>query len=459
MADATRYHPDDPDRPVLSELMLDSISDCVFAVDRQRRIIAMNDPALAALGRSREDVLGRPCHEVLRFDICRQACALRSVQDTGRPISNQPVEIVHGDGRRTPTSLSSAVLRDRAGREIGGVETFRDLSAHLRKLYESGRNPMAELLTVDPAMRELLDLVPTIASAESVILLTGATGTGKNLVARAIHALSARCDGPLVTVNCAALPESLLESELFGYRAGAFTGADRDRVGRIAAAEGGTLFLDEIGDIPLAMQVKLLGFLQTKTYEPLGDVVPRKADVRILAATHQDLQELVKAGRFRQDLYYRINVVNLKLPSLGERPRDIPLLAQRFLDHLSGQRGKVVKALSGDALSALAAYPFPGNVRELENVIEHAYVFCIGETLELEHLPARVRDRRVRRSGAVADLVALESRFLVDVLERHGWSRTRTAEALGIHRTTLQRRIRKLGLKLPRKDGRSRPEE
>ena len=340
---------------------------------------------------------------------------------------------------------------------MGGVETFRDLSARtLDDEYDLRRNPMAGLLTVDPAMREMLDLIPTIAPAESAILLTGETGTGKNLIARAIHALSRRAHGPLITVNCAALPESLLESELFGYRAGAFTGADADRRGRIAAAEGGTLFLDEIGDIPLTMQVKLLRFLQSKTYEPLGDVKPRLADVRILAATHQNLQELVDAKAFRQDLYFRINVVNLKLPSLRDRPRDVPLLAQRFLDILSSRRGKPIASLSRDALAALESYPFPGNIRELENVIEHAYVFCSGPTIELDHLPERIRDSRARRGGAAADLVDLERRFLHDVLERHGWNRAATAEALGIHRTTLQRRIRRLGLRLPAVDGRSR---
>jgi len=449
-----RSDPDDV-RAALAERMLESTADCVFAVDERRRITVMNKAALATLGLKNEDVLGHPCHEILRFNICREACALRTARDTGCPVTNLPVEVVHRNGRRTPTTLSSAVLTDAEGRSIGGIETFRDLSARaIEEEFDARRNPMAGLLTVDPAMREMLDLIPTIAPAESAILLTGDTGTGKNLIARAIHALSRRADGPLITVNCAALPESLLESELFGYRAGAFTGADGDRQGRIAAAEGGTLFLDEIGDIPLTMQVKLLRFLQSKTYEPLGDVTPRVADVRILAATHQNLQDLVDAKLFRQDLYFRINVVNLKLPSLCDRPRDIPLLAQRFLDNLSSRRGKHITSLSRDALTALESYPFPGNIRELENVIEHAYVFCSGPAIDLEHLPARIRDSRLQRGGAASDLVDLERRFLLDVLERHRWNRSQTAEALGIHRTTLQRRIRRLGLRLPPVDGR-----
>ncbi|HPF36324.1 MAG TPA: sigma 54-interacting transcriptional regulator [Candidatus Krumholzibacteria bacterium] len=452
-------HADDhrPHLSDLADLMLGSTADGVFAVDEHRRILAMNPAALAAVGRTEAEVLGRPCHEVLRFHICREQCALRAARDAGRPIANLPVEVLHRDGRRTPTILSSAVLRDARGHDIGGVETFRDLEAAVRAdAFDARRNPLGELLAVDPAMRGLVDLLPTIAPTDSAILLTGETGTGKNLVARAIHALSGRGDGPLVTVNCAALPESLLESELFGYRAGAFTGAERDRAGRIAAAEGGTLFLDEIGDIPLPMQVKLLRFLQSKTYEPLGDVTPRRADVRILAATHQDLQELVEQGRFRQDLYYRINVVNLPLPPLRDRPLDIPVLAHRFLELLGSRRGKQVASIAPDALDALVAHGFPGNVRELENVIEHAYVFCDGPVLLRRHLPERVLRGGAAPRDAADDLRRLERRHLEAVLARHDGHRGAAAEDLGIHRTTLLRRMKRLGIRTPERDGRRR---
>jgi len=455
MSDPSERTPGLP--PGLAERMLGSTVDCVFAVDEHRRILAMNPAALAAVGRPADEVIGRPCHEILRFHICREQCALRAARDGGRPITNLPVEVLHRDGRRTPTILSSAVLRDVDGRDIGGVETFRDLEAAVRAdAFDARRNPLGGLLTGDPAMQALVDLLPTITPTESVILLTGETGTGKNLVARAIHALSGRGDGPLVTVNCAALPESLLESELFGYRAGAFTGAERDRIGRIAAAEGGTLFLDEVGDIPPPMQVKLLRFLQSKTYEPLGDVTPRRADVRILAATHQDLQSLVERGEFRQDLYFRINVVNLALPPLRDRPLDIPVLAHRFLELLSSRRGKQVAAISPDALETLTAYGFPGNVRELENVIEHAYVFCDGPAIRREHLPERVLHGRAAPSDPGDDLRRLERRHLEGVLARHDGHRGAAAAALGIHRTTLLRRMKRLGVRRPARDGRHR---
>ena len=453
---AMRQHVD-PSGLELSRWVFKSAADCIYTVDEQRRITAMNPAALKTLGLSLDEVLGRPCHGILQFNICREDCALRAAREADESIINLPAEIMHRDGRRTPTILSSAVLRDDHGCDIGGVETFRDLS-RVRRNVTSGSDglPHGGVLTVDPGMRELLEMVPTLASSESCILLTGETGTGKNLLARLLHDLSRRRQRPFVTVNCAALPESLIESELFGYRAGAFTGASRDRKGRIAAAEGGTLFLDEIGDIPLPMQVKLLRFLQEKTYERLGDVSPRKADVRLVVATHRDLADLVQRGEFRQDLYYRINVINLNIPALRERRGDIPLLVERFLETFSNRRGKQVTGVTQEVLQALHGLEYRGNVRELENIIEHAYVLCPGPTVELAHLPPRILGDSRRESPRPKNLHELEARFLREELARHGWDRTATATALGMHRTTLQRKIRDLKISLPSKDGRSR---
>ncbi|MBD3222150.1 PAS domain-containing protein [bacterium] len=433
-----------------------SAADGVYVVDEQRRILAMNPAALRTLGKRLDEVLGKPCHDVLRLNICREDCALRAARDAGEPIVNRPAEILHRDGRRTQTILSSAVLRDDDGRDVGGVETFRDLSRVRPGLGGRPGDLPTGILTVDPGMRELLELVPTLAASESCILLTGETGTGKSLLARAIHDQSPRSARPFVTVNCAALPESLLESELFGYRAGAFTGASRDRPGRIAAAEGGTMFLDEIGDIPLPIQVKLLRFLQDRSYERLGDDTTRLADVRVLVATHRDLGAMVARGEFRQDLYYRINVINLKLPALRERPADIPLLVERFLESFSNRRGKQVTGVTAEVLDALQGLAYRGNVRELENIIEHAYVLCPGPTVELAHLPPRVRGPAAVASTRPANLRENEAAFLREELARHGWNRTETAAALGMHRTTLQRKIRDLRIDLPATDGRRR---
>jgi transcriptional regulator with PAS, ATPase and Fis domain len=268
--------------------------------------------------------------------------------------------------------------------------------------------------------------------------------------------LSSRAKGPLITVNCAALPETLLESELFGYKAGAFTGAVRDRPGRFAAAEGGTLFLDEVGDIPLDMQVKLLRVLQERVYERLGEQRPIPCNIRFITATHRDLMEMVSEGTFRRDLYYRINVLNVDLPPLRDRKGDIPLLAQRFIEHFSSSRGKQIIGLSSATLELLMAHNYPGNVRELENIIEHAWVMCRGQVLEPKHLPRRLQVKFSSEiSGGKSGLSQVEAAFLTQALERNHWHREKTARELGIHRTTLQRKIKKLGLMPPVRDGRS----
>jgi transcriptional regulator with PAS, ATPase and Fis domain len=288
------------------------------------------------------------------------------------------------------------------------------------------------------------------------VLVYGETGTGKNLIAKAIHNLSPSRKGPYVTVNCGALPETLLESELFGYRAGAFTGAERDRPGRIAAAEGGTLFLDEVGDMPMSAQVKLLRFLQDRVYERLGDVKPIPAKVRVVTATNRNLHQLVEGGVFRRDLYYRINVMSLELPPLRDRKGDIPPLIRRFLERLSLNRRKHVAGVSPEVLRILQAHDYPGNIRELENIVEHAFVLCAGATIEREHLPEHLQAGRGRRPpGAAPSLQDLEAQFILDALERNKWNRQETAREMGIHKTTLLRKVRRLGIRLPKIDGRS----
>jgi transcriptional regulator with PAS, ATPase and Fis domain len=313
-------------------------------------------------------------------------------------------------------------------------------------------------VTQAPGLLHILETVATIARSDSTVLVCGESGTGKGLLAQAIHRHSARRTGPLVTINCGALPEPLLESELFGYKAGAFTGAVKDKPGRVTAAEGGTLFLDEIGDLPPSVQVKLLRLLQERAYEPLGDVRTLTADVRVVAATNRSLLELVASGEFRKDLYYRVNVIRVEMPPLRERIDDVPLLAEAFLRRLSMTRGKVVDGLSRDALRRLMQYGFPGNVRELENILEHAYVLCTGLRIEETDLPdwflARVPDTDVGHRSCLQDL---EAHLLRQALARNGWSRLAAARELGIHKTTLHRRIRRLGIELPAVDGRSSP--
>jgi PAS domain S-box-containing protein len=440
--------------------ILESISDGVFTVDEGWRVTSFNRAAETITGIRRDQAIGRPCCEVFRASLCETDCALRTTFATGKPVVGRPAFIVGADGERLPISVSTALLRDDQGRVVGGAETFRDLSAveELRKEL-SGRFEIGDFVSRSPAMRRVFDILPQVAASDCTVLVQGETGTGKELLARALHHTGPRRRRPFVAVNCGALPETLLESELFGYRAGAFTGAQRDKPGRFALAEGGTLFLDEIGDMSPALQVKLLRVLQDGTYDVVGGTETQRADVRVIAATHRALERLVAEGTFRADLYYRIDVVKIEVPPLRERREDVPLLVDHFVARLNRIQGKAVRGVHPEVLGLLMAYDFPGNVRELENVLEHAFVLCDGERLELRHLPPRfVSGRgRVTCSPAIRDAArAAEAGLIREALERHGGGRLATARALGIHKSTLFRKIRALGLALPERDGRSR---
>jgi PAS domain S-box-containing protein len=439
------------------EAVVHSISDGVFAVDSDWRITCFNRAAERTIGIRRAEAMGRRCSDVFRSNICKDACALRYTMETGNPVVNLPIHVRDAAGTVVPVTVSTALLRDREGRVIGGVETFRDLNLVKRFLSEvEGAHDGPKIITADGRLKKLLEILPTIAQSDSTVLIEGESGTGKGLLARAIHASSSRRDRPMVTLSCGALPETLLESELFGYRRGAFTGADRDRPGRVRAAEGGTLFLDEIGDLPLSVQVKILRLLQDRLYEPLGEVSSQAADVRVVAATNRNLAALVADGRFRQDLFYRVNVIRLEMPPLRERLADVPLLADAFLRRLSMSRGRVVDGLSRAALQRLMGHTYPGNIRELENILEHAYVLCRGPRVEEEDLPEwLLGSRAVTAGGRATSLRGAEAELILEVLARNRWSRTEAARELGIHKTTLHRKIRRLELELPPEDGRT----
>jgi PAS domain S-box-containing protein len=432
-------------------VILDSINDGVFTVDREWKITSFNRAAERITGVKRQEALGRPCCEVFRASICEASCALRETLLTGRPVVNKAIYVLGVKGQRIPISISTAVFKDRRGNVIGGVETFRDLSLveDLRREIEA-KDRFADIVGRSAAMRQVFQLLPLLAESESTVLIEGASGTGKELFARAIHSLSRRKERPLVAVNCGALPDTLLESELFGYKAGAFTDARRDKPGRFALAEGGTIFLDEIGDISPAMQTRLLRVLQERVYEPLGSVRPVATDVRVLAATHQDLVGLVQAGKFREDLFYRIHVVRLDLPRLRERREDVPLLIDHFIAKFNRLQGKDVVAVADDVLARLMEYDFPGNVRELENILEHAFVLCRGALIEPAHFPASLRDEtRNTRTGLPEGLTlaAMEKLLIRDALRRNQGNRTSAARELGIDASTLFRKIKLLGLR------------
>ena len=434
-----------------TEAILDCITDGVFTVDHDWIVTSFNRAAEKITGIDEEEAIGRPCCEVFRANICESDCSLRRTLDTGKSVVNQPVYIMTGKGNRVPISISTGSLKDENRRLLGGVVTFRDLTLveELRKQLRD-QYVFADMLSKNHRMHQIFSILPQIAESESTVLLGGESGTGKELVARAIHSLSRRKDGPFVTVNCGALPDTLLESELFGYVAGAFTDAKKDKPGRFAMAEGGTIFLDEIGDISAALQVRLLRVLQEKEFEPLGSTGSVKANARVITASNRNIEYLVKEGIFRDDLYYRLNVVQIVLPPLRDRKEDVPLLAELFIDRLNHIQGKDVSGISEEALSDLMHHSWPGNVRELQNVIEHAFILCRSGLIHTEHLPGGIAAAGARKKPQAAGTLAeSETRLIEEALARNSYKRLATAQELGIDKTTLWRKIRKLGIKCP----------
>lgn len=445
-----------------TDAILESISDGVFTVDLDWRITSFNRAAEEITGITRKDALGRFCSDVFRSNMCETDCALRKTLKNGKPIIGRSGYIIDEDGGRIPISLSTAVLKDQSGKIVGGAETFRDLSELETLRHElEGRFRVGEIVSRSPLMQRLFEVIPAIAISPSTVLITGETGTGKELMARTIHALSRRNKEPFIALNCGALPDSLLESELFGYKAGAFTGATKDKPGRFALAKGGTLFLDEIGEISQALQVRLLRVLQERCFEPLGGTVSVQTDVRIIVATNRDLSELMKNGTFREDLYYRVNVVRLELPPLRRRKEDIPLLVDQFIAKFNRLHHATVQGISAEALSLLMAHDWPGNVRELENIIERAFVLCPDGTIAIAHLSEEITAHGGHHAAGVSGSLhtvrsQLEAQLITAALEKNAFNRLAAAQELGMHKTTLFRKIKQLGIELPAKDGRSK---
>ncbi len=443
----------------VTEIILESISDGVFTVDHQWRVTSFNGAAEKITGIPREKALGKHCREVFRSNMCETDCALSRTMRLGKAFVDTSTYIVDSKKRRIPVVVCTSLLKDDKGKVLGGVETFRDISQveELRKELE-GRYQIGDIISRSPAMDKIFKILPQVAESESTILIQGETGTGKELLARAIHDLSPRKDKPFVAINCGALPDTLLESELFGYRAGAFTNATKNKPGSFALAEGGTILLDEIGDLSEAFQVRLLRVIQERTYQPLGGIKPVKADVRIIAATNKDLDKLVKSGTFRQDLFYRINVVCLELPPLRNRKEDIPVLADHFIDLFNRLRGKSVKGMSQEALSLLMFHDYPGNIRELENIIERAFVLSQDEQIHARCLPENLGTCAVTPRSTQANIneaiQLTERQVIINALRKNNNNRSAAANELGIHKSTFYRKVKKLEIDLPAADGR-----
>jgi len=439
-----------------AEALLQAMTVGVVAMDRDLNITAINRLAAKIVSLPAEQIIGRPCHEVFKSSLCEADCPVKRALSTGQEQHGLDAVIIRQEGRSVyPVSVSAAPLFDQNGHVIGGVETLQglQLSEVLERTNENTCG-WADFVGASAKIARIFDTLKVAAPSDITILIEGSTGTGKGLLAQIIHQQSPRRKRPFVKVNCAALPENLLESELFGYLRGAFTGAERDKPGRFQLAEGGTIFLDEISEMPLSLQAKLLRVIEDKEFYPLGARNTYKANVRIIAACNRPLDQQVAAGHFREDLFYRLNVIRIHIPPLAERREDIPLLIRRFIQRKNIERGTYICRFSPSALDLLLNYDYPGNVRELENLLEHACLLCQGDIIQEDHLPWSIRDQaaghtRPPEGGEPIDpATAARRQRLMEALIANDFNRTKTAAMLGIDRTTLWRRMKRYGIQV-----------
>jgi PAS domain S-box-containing protein len=425
----------------------------VFTVDNDFRITSFNKKATEITGFNKEKALGRRCYEIFRADTCSNNCPLKRAIENDVEIIKQRVTIISHSNREIPVEVTTSVLRNKHGIVIGGVETLLDDSA--RRTLEKQINKsytFADILGRSKPILELFEVLPAMALSDVTVLIQGETGTGKGLIAQALHNTSPRSEKPFVKVNCAALPQNLLESELFGYRQGAFTDARKDKPGLFEMAGEGTIFLDEVGDLPMAMQAKLLQVLEDRQYYALGAVHPSRMRARILASTNRNLEDMVAQGAFRGDLYYRLKVAVVEAPPLRNRLDDILLLAQHFLRQAAALEGKHLAGLTPDALKVLIEHAWPGNVRELKNVMDYAVLVCdqcMVRRVELPRYllhPPNCRPQAALKPSEATPQRNQEQERLLAVLNEHGWNRRSAARSLGVSRTTLWRLMRKHGL-------------
>jgi PAS domain S-box-containing protein len=431
--------------------IVDSVREAVITLDRQKTVTYANPAAAAITGQEVEAMIGRKCCDVLQSELCGGRCPVDDLLAGGQPCPERQVRIIDRSGTVKPVALNWDMLYGDNGEITGVVETFRDLSdlETLRKQVTRDYD-IEDIVGRSPPMRKILSFLPDIAESDSAVLIEGATGTGKEMVAKAIHRLSGRRNGPFIAVNCAALPDTLIESELFGHTRGAFTGAVKDRRGRFELADGGTLFLDEIGATSMAFQADLLRVLEDGQFTPLGATEPRHADFRLITAANEDLQQLIHRDQFRADLYYRVGVVRIQLPPLVQRKEDIPVLVDHFIRKFNLIKGRTIRGASPQTHAALFDYSFAGNIRELENIIEFAFIRCKNDWIEVSHLPddldAREAADTADRGAALPSHEEGEALKIRSVLERCRGNRIVAARALGLSRSTLWRKMKKHGL-------------
>ncbi len=458
--------------------IVNTMNDGLMLVGPEGSILMVNRAFEKLTGYGGDEVIGRPC-TLLECDACEKMlqnegrgwCTL--LHEGQKDLKRCRCMIARKDGTWLPALKNASVLRDGEGRPLGVVETLTDIS-ELDRLEEEverlsrwldDEGGFCGIIGESPAMVKAVEVIEKAAQSDVPVIIYGESGTGKELAAHAIHRLGPRRERPFVQFNCAALNQSLCESELFGHIKGAFTGAHRHRLGRFEAANGGDIFLDEIGDIPMPIQVKLLRVLEAKQFERVGDNMPISVNVRIISATNQNLNELVSAGRFREDLFFRINVIPVVLPPLRERTSDIPLLVSAFIRRLRKKTGKPITGLSRDVLEAFMSYPWPGNVRELKSALEYAFIIGEEGRIQPEHLPPQIL-KPARQGGGTESWSfggrtlpttplpqrdePRQRRELVEALRRTGGNQSQAARLLGINRVTVWNRMKKYGIDLQR---------
>ncbi len=451
-------------------LLLESMADGVFTLDIRGRISSWNQALERISGYRAEEVMGKPCG-ILGFSQCfgRQCpadpteCGLFENEGT----ETKECLLRHKNGHEVPVLKKARVVKDEQGRILGAIETVTDFSELQKARYQAQeanrrlaeRHRLGKIIGKSHAMQKVFEAIQAAAASDASVLIQGESGTGKELVAGAIHYRSSRKDHPFVAVNCSALSESLLESELFGHVKGAFTGANRDRIGRFEAAQAGSLFLDEIGEISPYIQVKLLRVLQERRIERVGESRPRPVDIRILAATHQDLYQMVRQGRFRDDLFYRLKVFPIHLPPLRQRKEDIPLLISHFVRQQNKKTGKPIHGLSPSAMQLCMDYPWPGNIRELQNAVEHAFVLCTEASIDVFDLPVEIRQSPYPSACEPGEAALspvppsdsnppLNREGLVRLLHECDWNKAEAARRLGKSRTSVWKYMKKWGIPL-----------
>jgi len=432
--------------------IINSLADGVFTVDRELRIISFNKGMEILTGLKESDVIGRSCREILHADNCTGNCPFSYTLKNGYGLANVMERIAGKDGNVIPVLISTAFLKDGA-QDIGLIATIRDAS-EIEKLRKevNDRYSFSNIIGKSVPIQQIFELIEALGDTDCAVLIEGESGTGKELVARAIHHESDRRNKPFIKVNCSAIVEGLFESELFGHVKGAFTGAIKDKIGKFELADGGTIFLDEIGEMPMALQSKLLRVIQDKEFEKVGDTKTVKVDVRVIAATNRNLKNEIITNNFREDLYYRLCIIPIKMPPLRERKEDIPLLINHFLEKCSlkiPNRPKIIE-ITSTALSALIDYDWPGNIRELENAIEHAYIRSKTNRIDNESLPHSITGSSLKEisSNTVEGMgeEGMERLQIKALLKKYNGNKTKVAKDLGLSRTTLWRRFRKHNL-------------